>query len=85
MINQLLGMKKECCFEEDHDIEEENELITFIPAKSELEKQDVARSFEPPAEQLARGNDRKDDAAVVLEGVEAESTNGSDALSDRSS
>ena len=85
MINQLLGMKKECCFEEDHDIEEENELITFIPAKSELEKQDVARSFEPPAEQLARGNDRKDDAAVVLESVEVDLTSISDALSDRSS
>ena len=68
-----------------HNIEAESELIQFIPAKQDLQKQDVARSFEPPAEQLARGNDRKDDAAVVLESVEADLTSISDALSDRSS
>ena len=68
-----------------HNIEAESELIQFIPAKQDLQKQDVARSFEPPAEQLARGNDRKDDAAVVLESVEADLTSISDDLSDRSS
>ena len=68
-----------------HNIEAESGLIQFIPAKQDLEKQDITLSFEPPAEQLARGSDRKDDVAVVLEGVETDPTSISDALSDRSS